>query len=132
MKKVLLTAAFAIVFAVPARAADTHESLLEDSIKALTAFSDVLTSIKDKASSETAKPKLKEAAQKMLDLKDRSDKLGEPKGAAKDDLEKKYKGKMEEVVKKLTTEMIRISMLDGGMDIVKDLGEMLAPLNKKK
>jgi len=132
MKKVMIAAVFACLWAAPVRAEDSHESVAEDAIKALGTFNDILATIKDKASADDAKPKLKDAGGKLADLKVRFDKLGEPKGGQKEELDKKFKPKMEEVTKKLQNEMIRIAtQIEGGQDILKDITSHLAPLGKK-
>ena len=132
MKKSLLVVVCALAWSATVRAQDTYEKVLDEMIPAFTKFGDTLATIKDKKTADDAKPKLKEVAKTLGDLKERADKLGEPKGKDKEDLEKKYKDKLQEAAKKMTTEMIRISQLDGGMEIVKELSDLLAPLSKKK
>ena len=132
MKKALFAAVLAVLWSAPVRADDTHESLADDAVKAFSTFGDILAKITDKPSAESAKPKLKETGAKLADLKIRFDKIGEPKGEKKDELDKKYKPKMEEAAKKVQNEMIRIATkIEGGMDIIKDITEALSPLNKK-
>ena len=133
MKKALLAAICFFAWTAPTRAQDTYEKILDEMVPAFGKLADTLGTIKDKKTSDEAKPKLKEIAKQMGELKARADKLGEPQGDKKTDLEKKYKPKMEEHTKKLSTEMIRIAtQVEGGMDIVKEISELLAPLGKKK
>jgi len=101
MKKVLIAAVVALVWTMPGRAQETHEVLAEDAIKAFDTFASVLSTIKDKDSAEKAKPDLKKVGEKLAGLKGRFEKIGEPKGDKKDELDKKFKPKMEEVQKKL-------------------------------
>lgn len=133
MKTTILTVACLFAWSGAARAQDTHEKIADEMIPVFTKLADTLATIKDKKTGDDAKPTIKDIAKKMLDLKERGDKLGEPKGDKKLELEKKYKDKITEATKKMTGEMIRIAtQVEGGMDIVKDISELLAPLAKKK
>lgn len=65
------------MIAAPAPA-DTHEELLKESLKVITEVCDVMDKVKDKATAEQNKPKLKELSARMDDLRKRVEKLGEP------------------------------------------------------
>lgn len=131
--KISIAAIACILFAANARAQDNFEKVADEMIPAFTKLGDTLATVKDKKTFEDAKPTFKQLTKTMLDLKERAEKLGEPKGDKKEELEKKYKPKIEDATKKMTTEMVRIAtQVEGGQDIVKELSEILAPLNKKK
>ncbi len=133
MKTTVLAIVCALAWTNPARSQDTFEKVVDEMIPAFTKFGDTLATVKDKKSFEDAKPTIKQVAKTMLDLRERAEKLGEPKGEKKEELEKKYKAKLEAAAKKMSTEMVRIAtQVEGGQEIVKELGEMLAPLSKKK
>jgi Skp family chaperone for outer membrane proteins len=128
MKNLMFAAVVALAWTATSRAQDTHEALAEDAIKAFNSFADVLGTIKDKASADKAKTDLQKTGEKLAGLKERFDKIGEPKGDKKDELDKKFKPKMEEVQKRVQNEMLRIATkVEGGQDIIKDIGMMLAP-----
>lgn len=131
--KLSIAAIACILFTAHSRAQDSYEKVADEMIPAFTKLGDTLANVKDKKTFEDAKPTFKQVTKTMLDLKERAEKLGEPKGDKKEELEKKYKPKIEEATKKMTTEMVRIAtQVEGGQDIVKELSEILAPLNKKK
>jgi type I site-specific restriction endonuclease len=136
MKKLVAASMLAILWAAPTQAEDpkpdTHEALVEETIKSIEKLSKILADIKDKTSSEDAKPKLEETVKAMTAMKKRADKLGEPMGAKKEELEKKYKPEMEAATKKLTGEFIRIATnVEGGQEIVKNISALFANLNPK-
>ncbi len=133
MKAFVLAMACGLGFSTIASAQDTYEKVLDEMVPAFTEFGETLEKIKDPKSAEKVKPALKELAKKMADLKARADKLGEPKGEKKEELEKKYKGKLQDAAKKLSTEMVRIAtQVESGKEIVKEISEILGPLSKKK
>ncbi|MCE9532680.1 MAG: hypothetical protein K8T89_16400, partial [Planctomycetes bacterium] len=79
-----------------------------------------------------AESKLKEIGEKLSDFKKRFDKIGEPTGEKKEELDKKFKPMMQAVTKKLEGQMNRIAtQIDGGPDILKEITSHLAPLAKK-
>ena len=133
MKDILPLGLLVLVFVGPVRADDTHRSLTEETLKEVDAFTDILKSIKDKNKADEAKPKIEAQAKTMLELRKRSEKLGEPTKETKADLDKEFKTKFAEAIKRLQDQMIRIATsVDGGQDIVKDIRERLAPLSKAK
>jgi hypothetical protein len=123
----------AVLGAAPAHADDTFESLTEEGIKALNGYAEVLMMIKDKATAETAKPDIKKIAEKVAGLKTRMEKLGEPGRLRKEELDKKYKPKMEATIKKINAQLDRIKDLDGGALIVTQVTSILNldPKDKK-
>lgn len=132
MKKVLVAAVVALIWSAPSQAQDTHEVLADEAIKAFNGFADILAKITDKKSAEAATADLKKTGEKLTELKARFEKIGEPKGEKKEELDKKFKPKMEEVQKKVQSEMIRIATkVEGGKDIIMEIGAVLTPLAKK-
>ena len=136
MKKLIIAGIVAVLGAGPACAqdsgTDTHESLVADTIKSIKDFSDILAQIKGKKSADDSKPKLEAMSKRMAELKKRYDKVGEPAGAKKEELEKKFKPDMEAAAKKLTGELVRIALnVEGGQDFVKDISSMFDSLKPK-
>lgn len=122
-----------LVFATAASAQDSYEKVLDEMLPAFNQLGETLEKIKDKKSADEAKPAVKNLADQLVKLKARADALGEPKGEKKEELEKKYKGKLETAAKKMSTEIVRIaSQVEDGKAIVKDISEALGPLSKKK
>ncbi len=131
MKSLLIAAAWGVLLAsAAARADDTHDSLAEEYVKAYTNFATGLAAIKDKDSATKTMPDLEKTGQKILDLKKRFDKLGEPSEDQKAEMTKKFAPKMQELQKTITAEMLRISKLDGGPDMLKGVENVLAPVKK--
>jgi hypothetical protein len=132
MKRVLLAVVCVLASTASASAQDSFEKVLDEMIPVFGKLNESLAAIKDKKSFEDAKPKLKTLAAQLVALKDRGEKLGEPKGKMKDELETKYKAKLEEAARKMATEMLRIKMLPDGDEMVKEISTLLSPLSAKK
>lgn len=67
-----------------AKKADTHESLATEANMLARAFSDTLTSAKDKASARAAAVKLDKIVTRFEQLADRMETIGDPQGALKE------------------------------------------------
>lgn len=133
MKNAMFAIVLAAIWAAPARAADdSFDSLFQETIKTLDKLSSVLSNVKDRKTADEAKPDFEKAAKSMTDLKKRTEKLGEPSKDQKDEMEKKYKPKMEAAIKALQSGMVRVQKLEGGTDIVQEFAKCLAPLAEKK
>ena len=134
MKKVAFACLFTLLGAPLVSAKDTHQNLIEEMIASFNKLSDVLVTIKDKKSADVAKSKVETIGKLMADLKKRADILGEPKGEQKEELEKRFKQKMEDAAKRMTCELIRIAKnIDGGQEIVKEISTLLGgPSTKAK
>lgn len=100
----------------PVRAQDKpdHEALVKQTLEALKGIGDTLATIKDKATSDAAIPKLEQAAKTMEDLQQKFKDAGEPTKEVKDRLEKMYKADLEKAAKRLTEEAARLASVDGG------------------
>lgn len=77
------------VYAAPA-AADAHEELLKDILKVITEVCDVMDKVKDKATAEQNKAKLKELAARMDELRKQAEKLGPPGAELQKKLAEEY------------------------------------------
>jgi hypothetical protein len=132
MRKATLAVVCALAWTASTNAQDSFEKVLDEMIPAFGKLNESLATIKDKKSFEVATPTLKTIADQMVLLKDRGKKLGEPKGKMKDELETKYKAKLEEAARKLATEMLRIKRLTDGEEFVKEISNMLSPLRDRK
>src|SRR5262245_39463770 len=125
--KRLLTAIVGCFFLVTLSGCkDSHESLIKEMIAAFNDAADILATIKDKASADAAKPKLKKLGDKIRDIEARMDKLGKPKS-------KDQKEKVNQLIEKdfvaacdrLATELARIADVPGGPEALKELGDPL-------
>ena len=106
---------------VSARENDTHESLTKELIQSIKGISDILATVKDKPTADEARPKLRAAVKTMADLKLRSEKLGKPTKEQEEELKKKYSKMLEEQVKRLTDQAVRLQNVEGGKELLKEL-----------
>ena len=88
---------------------DTHESLAVESQSVMKQMVDVLDTVKDEPSAKSAKPKLKELAEKMNDVNARQAKLPAPTQAEIDAMDKKIGKDMEEIGLKFQAHAMRIT-----------------------
>jgi hypothetical protein len=89
---------------------DSPEALMKDTLSNMKEMSGVLQSVKDETSAKAAAPKLKAIGARMQDLAKRGKdmNLSQEQQTA---LVEKYKPQMEEAVKGMFPEMMRIGML---------------------
>jgi hypothetical protein len=102
-------------------AAATHEAVAKDMLDTLGQINTVLGNIKDEPTAEAARPDLKKAALRMLELRKRAKELKPPTKAEKDLLEKRYKEKFDDALKKLRIESVRVKTIPGGPEAVKEI-----------
>jgi len=122
MRKVaLLGTAVLLVFTLNLYAGQEHEKALKDMIESLKQMSDALEKVSDEATAKEAKPKLKTALTQFQKVKEQVDKLKEPTKEEKEKLEKQYKGDLEGALKKLLGEIVRVSGVPGGKELVQEL-----------
>ncbi len=111
-------------------AASPHEAVVKDLLTTVEQVIAVLKDVKDEAGVNAARPDLKKAGERLKDLRKRTKELKQPDRAEKERIEKKYQGKLDEVLKKLRNEQIRVRAIPGGADAVKEIA--VAPEEKKK
>jgi hypothetical protein len=89
---------------------DSPESLMQDTLSSMKEMSSVLQSVKDEASAKAAAPKLNAIGARMQELGKRGKamNLSQEQQTA---LMEKYKPQMEEAVKGMFPEMMRVGML---------------------
>jgi hypothetical protein len=127
MSRTFAALTLSLISVGPVRAADTYDSLAEEAVKSLDHLAACLASIKDPVSGEQARAKLAGCTRSFADLKKRSEKLGDPPPEKKDELDRKYRPRLDAAAKKVRVEMDRIAKLDGGRQLLKDIGEQLGP-----
>jgi hypothetical protein len=99
----------------------SQEAVLKDMLATLEKANKVLTGIVDESSAEAARPELKKAALRLRDLRKKAREMKQPGKAEKDRLEKLYRDKMDDTLKKLRTESLRVKGIPGGAEAVKEL-----------
>lgn len=100
---------------------EQYEKLLSEAVKQINATADVLASVKDKASAEAAKAKLKDIGGKLKSIQTEGDKLGKPDPKIEGELKGKYKDKLESAAKRIIAESIRVATVEGGKELLMDL-----------
>src|SRR5262249_3569636 len=89
-----------------------YETVVKDMLETLGQINMVLTNIKDEPSADAARPELKKAAQRMQTLRKRAREMKQPNKQEKDDLERRYKDKFDEALKKLRSESLRVKGIE--------------------
>jgi hypothetical protein len=99
----------------------SHEAVLKDMLATLERANKALKGIVDEASAEAARPELKKAALRLRDLRKKAREMKQPDKAEKARLEKLYRDKMDDTLKQLRSESIRVKGIPGGAEAVKEL-----------
>jgi hypothetical protein len=103
---------------------DSHESLTKESISITTETADVLSTIKDPASADAAKPKLKELGERWRDNQQRRAALKKIAVKELTRLEREYGGQSQAAAKRYLAEVVRVKSVDGGEQALHELGDM--------
>jgi hypothetical protein len=103
---------------------DSHESLTRDAIAIMNETADVLATIKDSASADAAKSKLKGLGERWRDNHQR--RAAKKSIAAKElvRLEKHYGAQTEAATKRYLAEVLRVRKVDGGEEALRELGDV--------
>lgn len=102
-----------------------HEKIMQDMIGAFDAIAASLKTITDEDTATAAKPALKKGNDAFVDARKRAAKLPAPEKDEKIRLEKLYKPKIEESLKKMNMEITRVEMVPGGKDALKEIAGVL-------
>jgi hypothetical protein len=124
-----LLVALSFIVTAQGQEKDSFDSLTGAIIKQLGKVADTLASITDKKTAEAAKPKLSEVGKTIQDLQARLEKLGKPSEEEAKALEKKYKDDTLKIISRVQSEAVRLATVEGGTDILKEIGTIF---NKKK
>jgi cytochrome c556 len=126
LRLLLLTLAAPFLFA---SCGDSPEKVTEDMISVMNRMGDTLEGIKDKATAEAAKDKLKSLGDEMSAIKARMEKVAKPGGDAEKALKEKYEKDLEAAMKKMGGAMMKVAaagpeaqeVVKGVMEQFKDL-----------
>jgi hypothetical protein len=102
-------------------AGESHEAVIKDMLGEIEQINKALSAVKDRESADAKKPELKKSAEKLLELRKQAEQLREPAKAEKDRLAKEYGPKMEEAIKKLRDEAVRVRFVAGGNEALAEL-----------
>jgi hypothetical protein len=106
----LTLTALCLALATGCDRAPTPDSVMEDSVTVMEDLSKTLATVKDEASANAAKPKIKELSDKMKTLKEQADKMPKPAKEKEEELKKKYEDRMTKAMMSMVSEGMRISM----------------------
>jgi len=110
---------------------DSHEKAAGDMVSLMNRLADTLDTVKDKASAEAAKDKLKAIGTEMKEMKARMDKLGKPSEAKEKELKEKYEKELTAATTRIMGASMKIAaagpeaaeILKDVMNDMKTLGE---------
>jgi len=107
---------------------DSLESLRKQQLLTVKEANDLLETIKDKASADKAKPRLKELGDRWRDLDKRVGDLPPIPTEEEARVQKKYDDELNGAKMRYFRESIRVSLVPGGAEVLKEVGD----LKKKK
>jgi septal ring factor EnvC (AmiA/AmiB activator) len=110
----------------------SYEGLVKDLLGTVESLTKTLQTIKDRDSAEAARPELKKAAHKMLDLRKKAEEWNQPNKEEKDRLAKEYAPKFEAAVKQFRDATIIAKGVPGGEDAVAELAILKDKNDKEK
>ena len=97
-------------------------------VKVVDSFDKISTSLKtivDENSAAAAKPDLRKAADQFLEARATATKLDPPEKAEKVRIEKLYRPKVDDAMKKMFIEAVRVNAIPGGRDALKEIAGVL-------
>jgi uncharacterized protein YnzC (UPF0291/DUF896 family) len=116
---------------VGATVGSPYEQTLKQALQGIDKIATTLETIKDEDSAAAARPDLKKAAESYLEAKTKAEKVQPPEKEEKARLEKLYRPRFEDAMKKMFTQVQRVETIPGGKDALKEIAAVL-PKDKKK
>ncbi len=86
----------------------SYDQACDQTVSAMKELGDLLDKVTDKASAESAKPKLEALAQRLAGIAEGVEKLGPPKGGAVRGLDEKMRAALEPLSKKTEAYVMRV------------------------
>ena len=105
--------------------ASPYEKSLQQVLDSFNKIGAKLVTIVDEDSALAAKPELRKAAESFIEARAKAEKLPPPEKDEKVRLEKQFKAKLDESMKKLTLEIRRVELVRGGKDALKEIDAVL-------
>ena len=102
-----------------------YEKTLKDMIGAVDSIGVTLKTIVDEDTAAASKPALRKANDAFVDARTKAGKLQPPEREEKARLEKLYKPKLEEALKRMFSEIRRVEVIPGGKDALKEIAGVL-------
>ena len=116
---------------VAAAQASPYEKALAQVLDSFDKIGATLKTIVDEESAGAAKPALRKSADAFVDARAKAAKLQPPDKEEKLRLEKLFKPKIEEALKKMTIQVRRVELVPGGKEALKEIAGVLKKDDKK-
>lgn len=124
--------AFLLLAAIAAAQEESpYEKTIQKMIGSLDEIATTLKTIIDEDSAGAAKPDLRKSAAVWIETRAKAAKLQPPEKEEKLRLEKLYKPKLEESMRKMFLEVRRVENIPGGKDALKEISGVLKKDDKK-
>ncbi len=108
-----------------------YEKAIVQMLGSLDEITKKLKTVIDEDSASAAKPELRKSADVWAETRARAAKLAPPEKAEKGRLEKLYKPKLEESLRKMKVEVGRVENIPGGKEALKEIAAVLQKEEKK-
>jgi hypothetical protein len=102
-----------------------HEKVIQDMISSAESIGAKLKTILDEETAAAAKPDLKKANDVWVEARARSARLPAPEKVEKERLKKLYQPKLDDALKKMFSEIVRVQGIPGGKDALKEIAGVL-------
>jgi hypothetical protein len=107
----------------------SHEAVIKEMLTTLGQATKILEGVTDEPSAVAARPDLKKVGQHLGALRKQAAALKQPEKNEKDRLEREYRNKFEDALKKLRIESVRVKAIPGGIEALKEIA--VEPQKKK-
>jgi hypothetical protein len=108
----------------------SYEGLVKEMLSTVEQITKTLQTVKDRTSAETARPELRKAAEKMLELRKKAEEWKQPNKEEKDRLAKEYAPKLEGAVKQLREATVLVKGVPGGEEAIAELAILKDKVDK--
>jgi hypothetical protein len=108
----------------------SYEAVVKEMLATLGQATKVLEGIIDEPSAVAARPELKKVGQRLAVLRKQAAALKQPEKKEKDRLEREYRNRFEDALKKWRLESIRVKAIPGGPEALKEIA--VEPQKKKE
>ena len=108
-----------------------YEKVLGQVVDSFEKIGATLKNIMDEDAAIAAKPELRKAADAFVKVRTLATKMQPPEKDEKLRLEKRFKPKIEDAMKKMFIEIQRVQVIPGGKDALKEIASVLAKDDKK-
>jgi hypothetical protein len=108
-----------------------HEQSIKQMLKGFDEISTVLKKIESEETAVAAKPDLRKLSDTWIEQRGKAAKLPPPEREEKARLTKLYKPKLDQAMRKLFTEVVRVEAIPGGKDAVKEISGVLKKDEKR-